>query len=288
MSFQITTAFVQQYRNNVIHLSQQKGSKLQETVRVESDITGKSYFFERIGATAAVQRTSRHGDTPLVSTPHSRRMVTLADYEWADLVDQPDKIRLLIDPQSEYVQAGVNAMGRTKDDLIIAAASGNAYEGEAGATPVALPSGQKIAHGSASLTLAKIGQTKRMIEESDIDKDETLYMVVSPRQIEYLLVNVAEVKSSDYNTVKALAAGEINQYYGFTWITSTRLTKDGGNVRYCLAYAKSGLGLALGADIRTEIDKRPDKSNSTQVYIAMTLGATRIEDVKVIEIACQE
>ncbi len=286
MSFQITTAFVQQYRNNIIQLSQQQGSKLRGTVRVETDITGKSYFFERIGATSALQRTSRHGDTPLVSTPHSRRMVTLADYEWADLIDQADKVRLLIDPQSEYVQAGVNAMGRTMDDLIIAAIRGNAYEGETGATPEALPSGQKIVEGSANLTLAKIAQAKRILQEADV-QDNELTMAVAPRQLEYLLVNVAEVKSSDYNTVKALMAGELNTYYGFTWIISTRLPKV-GNDRYCLAYARTGVGLAIGADIKTEIDKRPDKSNSTQVYISMTLGATRIETEKVIEICCLE
>lgn len=286
MSFQITTAFVQQYRNNVIHLSQQKGSKLAGSVRVESDIVGKSYFFERIGPTAAVLKAGRHTDTPLVSTPHSRRMVTMGDYEWADLVDNVDKIRLLIDPQSEYVVAGTNAMGRTKDDIIIAAAFGNAFAGETGEVVVPLPAGQIIAAG-ANLTLAKIAQAKRILEESDVNTDDTLTMVVSPRQVEYLLVNVAELKSSDYNTVRALQAGEINTYYGFSWIISTRLPLAGG-VRSCLAYAKNGLGLAVGADIRTDIDKRPDKSNSTQVFIAMTMGATRIEDEKVVSVLCTE
>ena len=287
MSFQITTAFVQQYRNNVIHLSQQQGSKLRSAVRVEPDITGKSYFFERIGAVAATQRTSRHGDTPLVSTAHTRRMVTLADYEWADLVDQQDKIRMLIDPQSEYVQAGVNAMGRAIDDVIVAGALGSVYEGETGSTVTAFDTtNYQIAQGSASLTLAKIAQAKRILQEADV-QDNELYMVVGPRQLEYLLVNVAEVKSSDYNTVKALMAGEINTYYGFTWIISTRLTKTGSD-RDVIAFAKSGLGLAIGAEIKTEIDKRPDKSNATQVYISMTLGSTRIEDAKVIWIKCLE
>ena len=36
MSNQITTAFVQQYSNNVQMLSQQKGSLLRNSVRVES------------------------------------------------------------------------------------------------------------------------------------------------------------------------------------------------------------------------------------------------------------
>ena len=54
MSVQITTAFVEQYKSNVFHLAQQKGSKLRDAVRTES-IVGKSHFFERIGSTAAVK-----------------------------------------------------------------------------------------------------------------------------------------------------------------------------------------------------------------------------------------
>ena len=105
MSTQITTAFVEQYKSNVFHLAQQKGSKLRDAVRTES-IVGKSHFFERIGSTAAVKRTSRHADTPRVDTPHSRRKVTMDDYDWADLIDDTDKVRLLISPQSEYAKAG--------------------------------------------------------------------------------------------------------------------------------------------------------------------------------------
>ena len=63
MSSQITTAFVQQYNNNVQMLSQQKGSLLRSAVSVES-ITGKNAFFDQVGVATAVKRTSRHGDTP--------------------------------------------------------------------------------------------------------------------------------------------------------------------------------------------------------------------------------
>ena len=90
MSVQITTAFVEQYKSNVFHLAQQKGSRLRDAVRTET-VTGKAHFFERIGATSAQKRTSRHGDTPRMDTPHSRRKVSLDDYDWADLIDQEDK-----------------------------------------------------------------------------------------------------------------------------------------------------------------------------------------------------
>lgn len=65
MSNQITTAFVQQYSNNVQMLSQQKGSLLRGVVDVET-VNGKHAYFERIGSVSAVKRVSRHSDTPQI------------------------------------------------------------------------------------------------------------------------------------------------------------------------------------------------------------------------------
>ncbi|MGB1882258.1 MAG: phage capsid protein, partial [Gammaproteobacteria bacterium] len=152
MSVQITTAFSQQFSSNVALLSQQRGSILRGAVREES-VTGEKAFFDQVGAVAAVKRTSRHGDTPLVETPHSRRQVTLETYEWADLIDDADKVRMLIDPTSTYAQAAAAAMGRAIDDEIIAAATGTAKTGKSGSTSTSLPAGQQIAAGSADLTI---------------------------------------------------------------------------------------------------------------------------------------
>ena len=72
-----------------------------------------------------------------MDTPHSRRKVTMDDYDWADLIDNEDKVRMLISPQSEYAQAGAWAMGRAMDDAIITAATGiHHYGGVAGGTSI--------------------------------------------------------------------------------------------------------------------------------------------------------
>ena len=162
MSSQITEAFVQQYSNNVQMLSQQKGSLLRGVVDVET-VVGKHAYFERIGAVSAQKRVSRHSDTPQIDTPHSRRRVSMADYEWADLIDQQDRVRTLIDPTSSYALAAAYAMGRSMDDEIIEAVSGNAFGGETGSTTIALPSGQKITEsGTAGLTIAKLRTAKEI------------------------------------------------------------------------------------------------------------------------------
>lgn len=285
MSTQITTAFVEQYKNNVLHLAQQKGSRLRDTARY-TPVTGKSHYFERIGATAAQVRTTRHSDTPQIDTPHSRRKVSLVDYDWADLIDQEDKVKMLITPQSEYAMAGANAMGRAMDDALIAAASGNAFGGVAGATSIALPAAQKIAGGTTGLTLAKLLSAKEIIDSSDVDPEEARYVVCSAKQITDLL-NTTQVTSSDYNTVRALASGQIDTFLGFKFIRSQRLA-IATTIRSCLAYTESALGLAVGADITTRISERDDKNYATQVFLSMVIGATRVEDEKVVEIGAKE
>ncbi len=283
MSTQITTAFVEQYKSNVFHLAQQKGSRLRGAVKSET-VTGTSHYFERIGATAAQVRTTRHSDTPQIDTPHSRRKVTLADYDWADLIDQEDKVRMLISPQSEYAKAGAYAMGRAMDDAIIAAASGNAFGGVAGATSIALPAGQKIAVGTTSLTVAKLIAAKEILDASDVDPDETKYLVCSAKEITSLLGD-DKVTSADYNSVKALVAGQIDSFMGFNFIRTERIAASGGD-NLALAFTQSAIGLALGKDISTRISERDDKNYATQVFLSMTIGATRVEDEKVVEIAC--
>ena len=286
MSIEITTAFVEQYKSNVFHLAQQKGSRLRDTVKLET-VNGKSHFFERIGSVAAEKRTSRHADTPRMDTPHSRRKVTMDDYDWADLIDNEDKVRMLISPQSEYAMAGAWAMGRAMDDSIIAAASGNAYGGVSGGTTIALPAAQKIVHGSAGLTLAKLIEAKEKIDASDVDPDEERYMIVTAKQMSNML-NIEKITSSDYASVKALVQGQLDTYMGFKFIRTERLSLDANGDRSVLAFCRSAIGLAVGADISTKISERADKNYATQVFLSMTIGATRVEDEKVIEIACNE
>ena len=290
MSSQITTSFVEQYSSNIAMLSQQMGSKLRSSVDVEK-VTGKNAFFDQVGVTAAQLRTSRHGDTPQIDTPHSRRRLSLADYEWADLVDDVDKVRMLVDPTSSYARAAAAAMNRAMDDVIITAFNASANTGVAGGTSTALPSGQKTATSDQSdgLTIAKLLAAKKILDDNDVDPSLKRYIVCGPQQISDLL-GTTQVTSSDYNVVRALATGAINSYLGFEFIMSTRLNKDATYTsdRLVFAYTEDAIKLGIGSDISAKISERADKSYSTQVYYGMSLGAVRMEEDKVVQIPCHE
>ena len=298
MSTEITTAFVQQYKDNFILLSQQKGSRLRPWVRDDPDfLKGKAGYFDRIGSTAMQNRTSRHQDTPLISTPHSRRRITMDDFVWADLIDNADRVKLLADPEGPYTTNAVWAAGREFDTAIVNAMNGNAYsiDEDDAATTVALASGQKVAvnnhsfdsgSGDVGLTVGKLIAAKEILMAGEaISDDEPLYCVANAKQLSKLL-SETEVQSRDYNDVYALVQGQVSSFMGFQFARYESLPTDSSSDQLVYCWAENGVGLGVGEDVTVRISERDDKNYSTQVYVEMSFGATRVEDEKVVEIAC--
>jgi len=296
MSFEIPTAFVQQYGSTVEHLVQQKGSRLRNAVSLDTNVVGKTKYYDQIGLVAARKVNNRHGDSPLNSTPHERRRVTLFDYDTGDLIDEPDKLRTLIDPAGEYTMAHAMAMSRAIDDEIISAFTGTAYQGEDGSTSVTFPTTQQVAvnswaygtgSGNSGLTISKLIEAANILGENETDPDEPTYIACSQKQISDLL-QTTEVTSVEYNSVRALTEGRINTFMGMQFIRTERLLTDSNSYRRVIAWKPSGIKLAMAKDVTARIAPRADKRFSTYAYFCMTLGATRMQEEKVVEIKCSE
>lgn len=297
MSFQVDTALVNAYRANLDIQHQQRGSRLRPYVRMESQ-NSEFEFYDRIGPTEAVEVLDRHGDTPLISTPHDRRRVALRDFDWADLIDKKDKIRMLADPTSAYTQNAVWAMGRKMDRVIIEAATGTAYSGKEGETAVTFPAAQDIAvnyvesgaPANSNLTLAKLREIRQIFDVAEVsmdDKEYDLVLVVSPNQINHAMLKDPTITSADYNTVKALVNGELDTFMGFKFVKHNLLPKS-GNVRACLAWEKQGMLLATADELSVDVGMRRDKRNSVQIYVQGHFNATRMWEDKVVRIYCDE
>lgn len=310
MSTTITTAFVDQFNANWFHLAQQKGSRLRSCVRNESQ-NGKTQYFDRLGTVVAEKKTGRHSDTPISDTPNTRRAVSLEDYNHADLFDSADKVRTLIDPSSMYLQAFQFAFGRAMDDAIIAAASGSAYGGVAGATAVSLGTGQQIASvdsgSGANLNVQALRRASRILNAAEVDPSIQRYLALDAVMLESLLGST-ETTSSDFNTVKALVQGDIDTFMGFKFIRLERLATQGSALTFnattglydaagavdangykkALAWSQNSLLLSIGQDFKGRITEESTKCFSMQAYAEMSIGATRMEEVGVVEILCDE
>jgi hypothetical protein len=304
MSFTVTDAFVQQFTGNVRFLAQQTKSRLADTV-ITDNITGESAYMEQVAPTAARKKTSRHSDTPIMNTQHLRRRIVGYSYEWGDLIDRADKVRLLIDPTSTYAQNASYAMERSKDDEIIGGYFATAYTGHAGATAVTWPNGNSESaptqpgglqvavndwtygngSGNVGLTISKLISASVALDAAEGDEDEERFIVVAAKQKGNLLATT-EATNADYAAVKALTEGKIDRFMGFTFRHSERLQTNASGYTRVPAYRQSAMGLGIIRDIEGQIGPRPDKSFSTQVFTDEEIGAARLEEAKLVEIIC--
>lgn len=288
MSNQITEAFVQAFHNGFIHVAQQMPSRFEGCVMLEPNIVGESKSINRLGQRTAQQVTSRHADTPINDQPHSTRYIDLADWDDGDMLDDQDKIRLLADPGNDYVKAMVAGLNRKKDDVIIAAMGGSARQKTGG--NAALPSGQKIAVGGTGLTRAKLVAARKLFRQNEADEEngEELFLGYSSTALSDLLTDTS-LTNSEYNTVLSLQNGTFKQgkLFGFTPVPSERFVKV-STTRFLYAWAKSGVKLGIGKDIVTKVGEDPGKKWNVRYYAKMSLGAVRVEEEKVVEIACTE
>lgn len=295
---QIPEFFTTEFSSNWEHLVQSKLSKLREFVSIDR-VRGKEKKYNQIASVDMTQISVRAGATNITDTAMAQRWLRPLQYEKADLLDEWDSELLgeVSLPQSDLIQAHAAAYARKCDEIILAAAVGTAYTGATGVTQTALPSGQKVAvdfveSGSAAtsgLTIAKLRQAKFILDDKDVDEGDPRIIAVSAKQLQDLL-RTTEVTNADYNTVKALVAGQLDTFMGFRFrvVSKSFFAYDSNTgVRKVVAYAKSGLKMTDGGR-RVHVDIRPDRSHALQLRTVASIGATRMEEAKVVEIACDE
>lgn len=289
MSFEINTAFVEQYKDNITMLAQQRGTRLRGTT-LEENLTGTSVFMDQIGPTQALRPTTRHADSPLVSTPHSRRRISSVDVEWGDLIDDFDKLKMIISPESAYAMNAAWAVGREIDDIILEKFFADAVTGQEGGSTVSFPAGNIIDEDFDSdgtpegLTVAKLREARKRLKANEVDLDmETPYIAVTADNMDNLLAD-PQVTSADFNTVRALVNGEIDTYLGFKFIHSERIPKKDSDTVQIPVWVPSGMGLAISQNPTGRVTERADKRFSTYVYYKTSVGASRLEEEKVMQI----
>jgi hypothetical protein len=292
----IRTYYIQQYASNIALLSQQKTSRLSGAVRIEPFKGKAASPVEQLGATSAKKRNTRYDPIQPDAQPTDRPWVYPSDYDWDDLIESLDKLRMLVDPQSSYVLNGTAAMNRAKDDEIIASMFATRNTGETGAIQVAFPAGQQIAatvgaSSATGLNVAKLRAGKKLLMAADIDlESEEIYCAISATQHDNLLGEI-QVTSADFNggDRPVLKEGMVTRFLGINFIHTERLPLNGSGYRRNPLWVKSGVVLGVWEDIKTDVSQRKDlRGLPWQVYLQGTFGASRIEEKKVVELPCAE
>lgn len=296
MSDQISTSYVQEYTAGLNILFQQKGSIMRPLCRFES-FTGTRAFFDGVQSVTATPIVGRNQPTALSDTPFYRRSVTTQPYGVADTVDPRDVIRILQDPQGTMQTVQAYALGRAFDDVIIAAALGSAWTGVSGTTEITYATfagtqtiGLQFGTSPAAdtgLTLPKIREAARLLNHNQIPQELTRYLVVTAKQMDDLLA-VTQITSTDFNTRPVLVDGLVRSYMGFNVVMCERLSLNAAGHRSVLAFAKGSLLAAANPEITVDVGPRRDLSNVTQIFSWGAFGATRMDEIGIVEILCHE
>ena len=271
MATSITTAFIKQFESEVHMAYQRMGSKLRNTVRQLNNVKGNQARFQKVGKGSATEK-SRHANVPTMEVTHNTVDVTLSDFYAADYVDRLDELKTNIDERQVLSQSAAAALGRKTDQLIIDVL-------DAGTNS------NNVVHGSNGLTLAKALSVYEAFGEGDVPDDGQRYFVVSPAGWADLLT-LDQFSRAEYVGEKDLPyAGGLTakRWLGFMWFTFSGLSIS-STTRDCHAWHRSSVGLAMGSDIRTEVNYIPEKvSNLITSY--MSMGAVMIDNDGAIE--CQ-
>lgn len=289
----ITTASVIEFKANVEMLMQQEDSRLRGMVTTDSYVGKQGSVVEQFGEATAQQRTSRHADTPLLNLSQDKRWVFPSDWEWASLIDQVDKLRMRIAPEGAYTRAAAAAMNRAIDDLIITAFFATAYKGENGTSTETFDTtnyqvGVDVGGTASGINVLKLQSAlQKLMLANKGDIMESVHAAIGSYEHDLLLKEI-QVVNRDYNGGAAvLENGRVRRFMGFDFALTDRLAVSSGN-RLIPAWVKSGMHLGVWQDVQADISKRADKGNAWQVYTNMTLGSTRLQQGKVVQVLCDD
>ena len=301
-----SVSFVPNFSPEIVRLFQEDPDNIRGGVRSRM-ITGKSDHWERLGGVTLTAVTGRHQATPYTPSLHSRRLVNLSDFAGSERLDTLDEIKMMIDPRNEYTQNLARAWRVRVAKTVVASlnASSTVVANDDTTTTQALPASQQIANGGTGLTMAKLRQTNRILDNAGVPSDDRS-LLLSAYAVEDLMAD-SQVTSSDYSTLNAIQNGTIPQgarFMGFRIVkigdavpddtavltggTASPILPKTGNIRTCFAYHKSAIGLSIGKEATPEIDKRPDLMNAWQVLVQGSLGSVRILDAGVVSIDVDE
>lgn len=260
----------------------QGSSKLLNTVRVKDGVIGSTHKFFVGGKIQASDRV-RFGDAVLANGTQSLVTATLSDKEVAEGVDILDINKLTYDEKAFHVQNIGAAMGRAADQLIIDAMVASSF-----ATIV----NEDIGTANSGLNSAKLRRAKRLMDANGVPQGER-YVATTARGLEDMLGETA-VTSADFNSVRALVNGEIDTWLGFKFIIiesrdegGLPLYTSGTVVRNNLIWHKQAVGLAIGSNIRNEVNYLP-LSSSWLLKSMFSMGAVTIDTNGVITLLTYE
>ena len=283
---------VDAFQSNIKHLAQQEKSKLFMYVDSTSpQAETNAWDFLASGDMGPKSRNTASAGNE-TGRAWSRRQAVATPFIDHEIVETQDINMMLTDPKSKLLQSMGKAAGREYDDIIIAAAIGNANvitraSAVPTTTPTALAAGQILGTGILPMNFDQVAQVQKLFMINDIDPSVPKVAVIGPQQV-YELLNLTEQVSGDYVNKQALqtlnASGIVPNWMGFTWIMSTRLNIPSTGKRDCIFFTEDALGMHIAQDVAAYCAQDPSQQYAWRPQTEFTAGAVRLEDAQIVKL----
>jgi hypothetical protein len=278
----IDNVFVETFEDNVRHQAQQEIARLLPYVQVRGE-ESSDHNWEKLGVSDAGLKTTRKQATPTADTPWGRRVAVSGTWDNGDSTEQEDPVQMLVDPNSNLVRSLGFSMRRAQDDVIIAAATAAALEGDGSTT--AFTAGQTVGDYSTPISFDAVTAIQEKFMANDIDMSEPKVAVVGPTQVRKLL-QLTEQTSADYVHREALQqlqnTGIVPMWMGFTWVCSTRLLLPDTDQIDTLFFTDRAIGMNIPKNITARVAEDPSISFAWQIYCFTVMGSVRVEDEQIV------
>ena len=280
MSKGLSAAFIASFDTRV-KTAYEMGSKLRPRVELANNVVGSTHRFNRMGKGMATKRIDQTDVTPM-NIFHGNTTATLEDWNAAEYTGIFDKQKVNFDEMDKLAGIIANAIGRREDQLIIDALD---------ASSTTLQVGTEVGGAASGLNTAKCRRASRLLNDQGVpDGSENRTACISTEGLEQLL-GETEPTSFDYNAVKALYDGEIMKWLGFKFVKMEIRAEGGlpksGNLRTSFFFDRQSTGLAVGINMRTEINYIPQKTSWLTNGI-FSGGAVHIDADGIVEVATTE
>ena len=281
MANTISNVYIETFEQNLRHVAQQETVRLKPWVQVRGE-ESENHNWEKLGSSDASLKTTRLQATPVADTAWGRRVAVSATWDNGESTEQEDPVQMLVDPNSNLVMSLGYSMRRAQDDVIIAAATAAALEGDG--TTTAFTAGQTVGDYTTPITFDAITEVQEIFMSHDIDPSIPKVAVVGPTQVRKLM-QLTENTSSDYVRAQQLQQyGIAPSWMGFDWICSTRLlhpTAPGTDID-TLFMTKRAIGMNIPKDISAKVAEDPSISFAWRLYCFSVMGAVRVEDEQIV------
>lgn len=274
----VASVFVDAFDRNIRQLAQQSRNRLRGYVDVRGS-SAESESWDTLAPSEMSPKAGRGASTPVIDAPWGRRVAGNGTFDIGEVVATDDITQMLADPLSNLTRSFGMAAYRSQDDVIIAAATGTALDGDGNNN--AFPPGQIVGGAyAADINFDLVTEVSEKFLSNDIDPETRKVFVIGPAQQRKLL-QLTEATNQDY-AHKALQEGFVQDWMGFMWIVSTRLDDGSAAGRDCFAMTEHALGMQLNQDIQSEVAKDPSASFDWRVYTSWQGGAVRVEDEQIV------